>query len=92
MLNPNIETQVMFDESIKNNYTVTYDSWYTERKLSTDGNELQVVIGNAQHINSPKFLIASFQTVNRVGGHIKNNNIAIFDNVNVKKFFCETDG
>ena len=44
----------MFNESIKNNYTTTYESWYTERKLSTDGNELQVDIGSAQHVNSPK--------------------------------------
>ena len=29
ILIPNTETQVMFIESIKNNYTITYDSWYT---------------------------------------------------------------
>ena len=92
VLIPNTETQVMFNESIKNNNTVTYDSWYTERKVSTDGNELQVNNDSAQHIKSPKYLIASFQTVNRIGIHNKNTNIAIFDNVNVKKYFCEIDG
>ena len=47
-------TQVMFNESNKNNYIITYDSWHTERKLSTDGNELQFDIARARHINSPK--------------------------------------
>ena len=35
VLIPNTEAQVMFNESIKNYYTITYDSWYTKRKLST---------------------------------------------------------
>ena len=64
---PNSEAQVMFNESIRNNYTITYDSWYIERKLSTDGNELQVDNGSAQHVNSPKFLIGSFQKEDRIG-------------------------
>ena len=72
----------MFNESIKNNYTITYDSWYTERKLSSDGNELQVDFGSAQNGNSPKYLIGAFQTIDRVGAHNKNYNISIFDNVN----------
>ena len=56
----------MFNESIKNNHTVTYDSWYTERKLSTDGNELQVYIGSAQQINNPKNPIGGFQAKARI--------------------------
>ena len=52
----------MFNESNKNNYTITYDSWFTERKQPTDGNELQADIGSAQHVNSPKYLIGAFQT------------------------------
>ena len=34
---PSTSTQVMFNESIMNNYTITFDSWYTERKISNDG-------------------------------------------------------
>ena len=71
VLIPNTETQVIFNESIKNNCTITYDSWYTECKLSTDGNELQVDIGSAQRVNSPKYLIGAFQTLYRVGAHKK---------------------
>ena len=44
----------MFTESNENKFTIAYDSWYTERKLSTDGNELQLDFASAQHINSPK--------------------------------------
>ena len=52
----------MFNEAIMNIYTITFDSWYTERKISNDGRELQVDIGKAQKINSPKYLISAFQT------------------------------
>ena len=87
---PSTTTQVMFNEAIMNNYTITFDSWYTERKISNDGRELQVDIGSAQHINSPKYLIAAFQTNARTTPN-KNSNPAIFDN-NVTKYFVEIDG
>ena len=44
----------MFKESFEKIFTMAYDSWYTGRKLSTDGNELQLDFASAQHINSPK--------------------------------------
>ena len=91
ILIPNTETQLMFNENIKNKYTITYDSWYTERKLSSDGNELQVDIGSAQHVNSPKYLIASFETANSIAAPIKLEKVAIFDNVIVRRCFCEID-
>ena len=84
---PSTSTQVMFNESIMNNYTITFDSWYTERKISIDGRELQVDIGSAQIINSPKYLIVAFQTNARTNPN-KNANPAIFDNNHVSKFFC----
>ena len=77
----------MFNESNKNKYTITYGSWYTELKLSTDVKDFQVDIGsNAQHVNSPENLIGSFQTADRIAAPNKINNIAIFDNVNVRFF------
>ena len=91
-LTPNTETQVLFNESIKNNYTLTFDSWYTERKIVTDGGEFQVDIASSQSTNSPKYLIAARQTEHRVGTANKANNISIFDHVDVKKYFVETDG
>ena len=89
---PNTQTQVMFIESIMNNYTITFDSWYTERKISNDGRELQVDVGSAQHINSPKCLIGVFQTQNRRGVPNRAINIAIFDTNHVTNFFVEIDG
>ena len=88
---PSTSTQVMFNEAIMNNYTITFDSWYTERKISNDGRELQVDIGSAQNINSPNYLIAAFQTNARTTPN-KNANPAIFDNNNVTKYFVEIDG
>ena len=88
---PSTATQVMFKEAIMNNYTITFDSWYTERKISNDGRELQVDIGSAQHINSPKYVISAFQTMARTTPN-KASNPAILDNNNVTKYFIEIDG
>ena len=88
---PSTSTQVMFNESIMSNYTITFDSWYTERKISNDGRELQVDIASAQGINSPKYLIAAFQTNVRTAPN-KNSNPAIFDSNHVTKYFVEIDG
>ena len=88
---PSTNTQVMFNEAIMNNYTISFDSWYTERKISIDGRELQVDIGSAQHINSPKYLISAFQTNARTTPN-KNSNPAIFDSNHVTKYFVEIDG
>ena len=88
---PSTSTQVMFNEAIMNNYTITFDSWYTERKISNDGRELQVDIGSAQHSNSPKYLISAFQTGARTTPN-KDSNPAIFDHNNVTKYFVEIDG
>ena len=75
----------MFFEFFTKIYTITYGSWYTERKLSTDGSEVQADIDSAQHVISPKSLVASLQTADRIATPNKNNNIAIFQNFNVKK-------
>ena len=88
---PSTSTQVMFNESIMNNYTITFDSRYTERKISNDGRELQVDIASAQNINSPKYLISAFQTNARTTPN-KASNPSIIDNNNVTKYFVEIDG
>ena len=88
---PSTTTPVMFNESILNNYTITFDSWYTERKVSNDGREPQVDIASAQHINSPKYLLSAFQTNARTTAN-KASNPAIFDNNHVTKYFVEIDG
>ena len=85
ILIPNAETQVMFNESTKNSNTITYDSFYTERKSYTDGNELQVDIGSGQNINSPKNLIVSFQTLDRIGAHNKKIKLSQFSIMSMLK-------
>ena len=88
---PSTSTQIMFNEAIMNNYTITFNSWYTERKISNDGRELQIDVASAQGINSPKYLISAFQTNARTTPN-KASNPAIFDHNNVTKYFVEING
>ena len=48
-------------------------------------------IGTSQHVNSPKCLIGAHQTRTRADTANKNNNIAIFDNLNLEKDHAEID-
>ena len=88
---PSTETQLIFNESIQNNYRIYFDEWYTERRIVTD-QIYQVVIGSAQSVNSPKYLICAHQTADRSDTPNKVTNISIFDNLNVHKYFVEIDG
>ena len=88
---PSAETQLMFNESIRDNYRIFFDEWYTERRIVTD-QIFQVDIGSAQSVNSPKFLICAHQTEARSTLPNKRNNTSIFDNINVRKYFIEIDG
>ena len=88
---PSTETQLMFNESIQNNYRIFFDEWYTERRIITD-QIFQVDIGSAQSVNSPKYMICAHQTEARSALPNKRNNISIFDNNNVRKYFIENDG
>ena len=82
----------MFNESIKNSSTLSYGSWYTDRKVVNDGLEFQVDIDSAQNINSPRYLIAVPQFLDRIGVPNKSRNIAIFGKIDVSKYFGEVDG
>ena len=53
---------------------------------------VQVNIGSSQQVNSPKYLICAHQTQNRISVPNKNNNIAIFDNLDLRKYYVEIDG
>ena len=43
----------MFNESIESSFTLTFDSWHTDRKVVDDVLELQVELSAAQKNNSP---------------------------------------
>ena len=87
---PNVETQVMFNEYTQNNYKKSFDEWYTERRVISD-TITQLNIGTSQHVNSLNYLIGAHQTRNRADTANKNNNIAIFDNLNLQKNYVEID-
>ena len=91
-LTPEATPQAMFNNSIKDNFKISFDSWTTERKVVNTGLEYQVQIGSAQNIKSPKYLIVAHQTAARAAAANKANNIAFFDNLDVRKYFVEFDG
>ena len=88
---PNIETQLMFNESIQNNYRIFFDGWYTERRVVFD-TITQIDIGSAQQVNSPKYAICAHQTAARLNAPDEGINVSRFDNLNVRKYFVEIDG
>ena len=89
---PDAATQTMFNKSIQSSFTLSFDSWRTDRRIVNTGLEFQVDIGSASNINSPKYLIAAHQTQDRSNGANKTINNAIFDNLDVENYFVEIDG
>ena len=88
---PTVETQLMFNEATQNIYKISFDEWYTERRIISDM-VVQVDIGSAQQVKSPKCLICAHQTKNRIDSPNKNKNFAIFDHLNLQKHYVEIDG
>ena len=91
ILIPNTETQLMFIESIQNNYRIFFDDWFTERRVVSDM-ITQIDKGSAQSVNSPKYLITAHQTAARLNAPDKGINVSRFDNLNVRKYVVEIDG
>ena len=90
ILIPNVETQVMFKEATQNNYKISYDEYYTERRIISD-QITQADIASSQQVNSPKYLIGAHQTRARADIANKNNNIVMIDNLNLQKKYVEID-
>ena len=96
---PSPETQVIFNEAISQTFTLSYESWTTDRKPVDTAREFQVDISSASNINSPLYLIAAHQKTQRPDPanpavNLSNNrfNNAIFDHVDVRKYYSEIDG
>ena len=87
---PSVENQVMFNEATQNNYKISFDEWYTERRRISD-TITQLDIGTSPQVNKPKYLIGAYQTCTRADTANKNNKIAIFDNLNLQKYYVEID-
>ena len=90
-LTPSVETQVMFIEATQNNYKTSYDEWFTERRIISD-TITQLDIGSSQNVQSPKYLIGAHQMKDRIDGAISTKNVAIVDNLDLRKYYIEIDG
>ena len=88
---PSVETQLMFNEATQNKNKISFDEGYPERRLLSYL-LVQHDIGSAQQVNSPKYLIAAHQTSLRTTTLDKKINIAIFDNLDLRKNYVEIDG
>ena len=74
-----------FNDSTKKIFTLSFDSWATDRKTVDTQLEKQVDKGSAQTTISPKILIVAHQTAARKGVPSKANNIAFYDTLNTGK-------
>ena len=88
---PSIETQILFNEATQNIYKISYDEYFTERRVISDL-LVQHDIGSSQQMNSPEYLISAHQTKDRILTLSKINNIAIFDTLDLRQYFVEIDG
>ena len=87
---PSVETQLMFKEATQNNYKISFDEWYTERRIIIDL-LVQHDIGSAQNVIQPKYVICAHQKNLRTTIPDKKINIVIFDNLDLSKYFAEID-
>ena len=81
---PSVETQVMFNEATQNKYKISYDEWFREGRIISD-TITQLDIGSSQIVQSPKYLFGAHQTKDRIDGAISTKNVAIFDNLDLRK-------
>ena len=79
----NVESQVMFNEATRKNYKISFDEFYTERRVISD-QITQLGIGTSQEVNSPEYLIGAHQTRARADTANKNINFTMFDNLNLQ--------
>ena len=82
---PSVETQVMFYEATQNNCKISYDEWFTERRIISD-TITQLDIGNSQNVQRPKYLIGAHQTKDRIDCAKSTKNVAIFDNLDSSRY------
>ena len=81
---PSVESQLRFNEATQNNYKISFNEWYTERRLVSDL-VVQHDIGSAQQVDSPKYLTSAHQTSLRTTTPDKKFKIALFDNLDLRK-------
>ena len=73
MLIPDAKTLVMLNDSNKNGFTLSFDSWFTVKKPVDTELEFQVDLNSAQNVTSS---IAAHQSLDRIGVLLRGNNIS----------------
>ena len=87
---PSVETQLIFNEASQNNYKISFAEWYTKKRVISDM-IFHKDIGLAQQVISPKYLIYAHQTKDSTNVPDKKVIIAIFDNLDLRKYHVEID-
>ena len=70
---------------------ISHDESYTETRTISDM-IVQLDIRAAQQVINPKYLIRAHQTKDRTDTTKKNNNVAIFGKLDLRKYYVEIDG
>ena len=78
MFFPDAQTQIIFFDSIKNSFTLSFNFCSTDRETFDTQSDNQVNIGSAQTFNSPKNLIVAHQTDVRIGFPNKAKKLTVF--------------
>ena len=82
----------MFNELIKNSFTLTLDSLTPVRRVNNTTLYYHVDIGSPSNITNPKFLIAAHQTEVGTGVPKKTKQKANFDHFDARKYLVEING
>ena len=82
----------MFNDSIKINFTLSFDSWTTDSKILCSRNEFQVDIEKAANILSSEHSKITHQTEAIAGATNREKQNCSFDTFDVLKQICEIDG
>ena len=88
---PSVATQLMFNETTQTIYKISFDEYYTERRVILDM-IVQADIGSTQQVSSPKYLIFAHQTQDRVNVLYKKKKISISDSADLRKYHVAIDG
>ena len=78
---PTPNTQVLFNESIKNTFALSFNALTADTRVISTGSDYQVHIESSDKINCPTDLIAEHQTAARSGFVNKTINVSVFDHV-----------
>ena len=58
---PSAEQQQIFNEAIRESFTLSFDAWVPDRKPVNTGNDYKLDIGSASNVNIPLYLTVTDQ-------------------------------